>query len=102
MFFISTNTITDGVYFDVKKANNHLIFKSIKHNSQKQCTNAIDSFKINSSMDKRFIRKQSKDTYYFSLKAGNGKIIGQSKNYSDNYEMEQDIRALQNNPIQKK
>ena len=95
MFFITTYENENGLHFSVKNLKDEIIFKSVDHNTQNQCLNAIDSFKINSAMDKRYIREQQDDAPFFYLKAGNGKIIGQSKSFRDNNLMEQEIKSLQ-------
>lgn len=95
MYFITTYQTEEGVNFYVKNTKDENIFISITHNTSSQCMNAIDSFKINAAMDKRYIRGQREGKSFFKLKAGNGKIIGNSKLFSDNNLMEQEITLLQ-------
>lgn len=95
MYFITTYQNEKGVSFYVKNTKDENIFASVAHNTSTQCMNAIDSFKINSAMDKRYVREQQEDKSFFKLKAGNGKIIGHSKFFTDNNKMEQEIKLLQ-------
>ena len=58
----------------------------------------MDSVKKNAPDDSRYERKEAKDgRHYFSLKAANHQIIGQSQMYKSTSGMENGIESVKNN-----
>ena len=84
--------------FNLKAGNGQTILSSQGYSSKSGCTNGIESVRKNSQDDARFERKTAKNgSPYFSLKAGNGEIIGSSEMYSSTSAMENGIASVKKN-----
>ncbi len=84
--------------FNLKAGNGQTILSSQGYASKSGCSNGIESVRKNSQDDARFERKTAKDgSPFFSLKAGNGEIIGSSEMYSSASAMENGIASVKKN-----
>ena len=69
--------------FNLKAGNGQVILTSEGYGDKNGCTNGIESVRKNAASDANFERKTAKDgSAFFSLRAGNGEIIGKSEMYS--------------------
>ncbi len=84
--------------FNLKASNGQVILASEGYTTKAACKNGIESVMKNSTEDKRFDRKKSKNgKSYFNLKAGNGQIIGTSEMYETEKAMENGIASVGKN-----
>jgi len=93
--FVLSNRVNGQYYFVLKAGNGEIILSSEGYTTKSGCLNGIESVKINSSNDSRFVRL-SKDPgrLYFLIKAGNGEIIGTSEMYFTEAGRERGIEAV--------
>ncbi|MAA80698.1 MAG: hypothetical protein CME97_00100 [Hyphomonas sp.] len=84
--------------FNLKAGNGQIILTSELYESKSAAENGIDSVKKNAADDGRYDRKTSKaGEPYFTLKAGNGQVIGKSEMYSGAAAMENGIESVKKN-----
>ena len=73
----------DKFFFTLHAANGQTILTSEMYEAKPSAVNGIESVKKNAGDDARYGRLVGKDgSSYFTLKAGNGQVIGQSQMYS--------------------
>ena len=69
-------------YFHLLAANGQIILASEMYKAKASALNGIESVKKNASNDAHYERLTSKNgKHYFTLKAGNHEVIGQSQMY---------------------
>ncbi len=84
--------------FNLLASNGQVILSSQGYSSKAACDNGIESVRKNSQDDSMFDRKTAKDgSPYFSLKASNGQVIGDSQMYSSESAMENGIASVRTN-----
>jgi len=90
---------SNGEYqFNLKALNGQVILTSEGYKAKASCLNGIESVKRNSQSDSKFERKTSKNNkYYFTLKSGNGQIIGMSEMYDTGAACENGVQSVMNN-----
>ncbi len=90
---------TNGEFQFVLKADNHqTILVSEGYNAKAGATNGIESVKQNAAADGRYERLQSSNQkFYFTLKAGNGQVIGTSQMYENESGRENGIESVKHN-----
>lgn len=72
----------DKFMFNLKAGNGEVILTSQRYASRSSAENGIASVQVNSPIDARYDRLTSKaDQPYFTLKAQNGQVIGNSQMY---------------------
>lgn len=70
-------------HFNLLAANGQVILASEMYEAKASAVNGIESVKKNGGADARYDRLTAKDgSPYFTLKASNGQVIGQSQMYS--------------------
>ena len=70
-------------FFNLLATNGQVILTSEQYVSRASALSGIESVRKNAPLDGRFGRLSAKDgSPYFTLKAGNGQVIGQSQMYS--------------------
>lgn len=70
-------------YFLLKAGNGQTVLQSEMYEAKASALNGIESVKKNAPEDKRYDRLVAKNgSPYFTLKAGNGQVIGQSEMYT--------------------
>lgn len=100
-------TITKGhdgqYYFNLKSGNGEIILQSQGYTTKTSCIDGIQSVKLNSKFDVRYVRKISlQGNHYFILIAANYETIGKSQMYSTRYAMQLGIHSVKfNAPIAK-
>ncbi len=73
----------DKYFFSLLASNGQKILSSEMYEAKASALNGIESVKTNSTNDGRYERLDGKDgSPYFTLKAGNGQVIGSSQMYS--------------------
>jgi uncharacterized protein YegP (UPF0339 family) len=90
---------TNGEFmFNLKAGNGEIILTSEGYESKQGCENGIDSVKTNAPDDDNYDRKKSSNSkYYFTLKAGNGEIIGKSEMYETTQGRDNGIESVKTN-----
>jgi uncharacterized protein YegP (UPF0339 family) len=82
----------------LKASNGETILVSERYYTKADCKDGIASVKTNSAYDFRFIRLVSGNRkYYFTLKAGNGEVIGTSEMYNTEESRDDGIAAVKLN-----
>jgi len=98
-------TITKGrdgqFYFNLKAGNGEIILQSQGYTTKASCIDGIQSVKVNSKFDSRYLRKSSvSNEFYFVLVAANHQTIGKSQMYGTRYAMEIGVQSVkQNAPV---
>ena len=89
-------TKNDKFVFNLLASNSQVILTSEMYESRASALNGIESVRKNAPDDGRFGRLSAKDgSPYFTLKAGNGQVIGQSQMYSGAKARDAGIEAVQ-------
>lgn len=84
--------------FNLKAGNGQVILTSQMYDGKDGALNGIESVKKNSADDANYERKTSSaGDPFFSLKAGNGQIIGKSEMYKTAAAMENGINSVKTN-----
>jgi uncharacterized protein len=90
--------MNEQFYFNLNADNHKIILQSQGYASKDSAENGIESVRENSSKEGQFDRQESKnDQYYFTLKAGNGEVIGRSETYHEKAGMENGIKSVMEN-----
>lgn len=85
-------------YFNLVAGNGQSILKSEAYTTKPACLNGINSVKENSTNDARYERKESSNGKpYFTLKAGNGQVIGTSELYESEASRDNGIASVKSN-----
>ncbi len=87
---------TDGEFqFNLKAGNGQVILSSEGYSSLPACQMGVESVRMHAVDPAHFEYKTAKDgSPYFSLKAGNGQIIGKSEMYSSSSERDNGIQSV--------
>ena len=85
-------------HFNLLAGNGQIILQSEMYESKSAAENGIASIKKNAADDARYERKEAKDgSPFFTLKAANHQVIGQSEQYSSKSAMENGIQSVMKN-----
>jgi uncharacterized protein YegP (UPF0339 family) len=85
-------------HFNLLAGNGQIILSSEIYESKAAAQNGIASIEKNAGDDSRYERLTSKGgDPYFTLKAGNGQVIGQSEMYKSAASMENGIASVKSN-----
>lgn len=88
----------DKYFFSLLASNGQKILGSEMYESKASALNGIESVKKNAVDDARFERLVAKNgSPYFSLKAGNGQVIGSSEMYSSASARDNGIESCKTN-----
>jgi uncharacterized protein YegP (UPF0339 family) len=80
--FTIFNGKSGKLYFNLKAGNGEIILASQGYADKGGALNGVDSVKNNATNEARFEKKTAANgKFYFSLKAGNGQVIGNSEMY---------------------
>ena len=84
--------------FNLKASNGEIILTSEGYTTKAACLNGVESVKKNAVEDKRFEKLVAKNGKpYFSLKATNGQVIGQSQMYASERNRDNGIASVMKN-----
>lgn len=98
MFEIFQSDKNQKFYFNLKAKNGQIIMSSQGYADKSGAKNGVESCKKNSTDDSKFERKTATNgKFHFSLKAGNGQIVGTSQMYSSEAGMENGIESVKKN-----
>ncbi|MEZ0543088.1 YegP family protein [Fibrella arboris] len=96
--FVITKRANGEFQFNLKAGNGQTILSSEGYSAKSGCENGIESVRKNSQEDDRFERKTSASGKpYFSLKAGNGQLIGSSEMYESASARDNGIESVKAN-----
>lgn len=96
--FVITTRKNGEYQFSLKAGNGQEILGSEGYTTKAACLNGAESVKKNSQDDARFDRLESKNgKFYFTLKAGNGQIIGTSEMYETAASRDNGIESVKKN-----
>ena len=96
-----TKTRNDKFLFNLVAANGQVVLTSETYESKASALAGIESVRKNGPDDARYGRLSAKDgSPYFTLKAGNGQVIGQSQMYSGAKARDAGIESVQTNAPQ--
>ena len=85
-------------HFNLKAANGQVILSSEMYESRAAADNGIESVRKNGTDDKNFDKKTSTGGQpFFTLKAGNGQIIGKSEMYNTEAARDNGIESVKTN-----
>lgn len=88
----------DKYFFSLLASNGQKILGSEMYEAKASALNGIESVKKNAADDGRFDRLVAKNgSPYFSLKAGNGQIVGSSEMYSSASSRDNGIESCKTN-----
>ena len=91
-------TRNEKFMFNLLAANGQVVLTSEMYETKASALNGIESVRKNGPDDARFGRLSAKDgSPYFTLKAGNGQVIGQSQMYSGAKARDGGIASVQSN-----
>ena len=88
----------DKFYFSLHAGNGQVILTSEMYEAKASAVNGIESVKKNGADAARYDKLTGKDgSPYFTLKATNGQVIGQSQMYSGEKARDAGIESVQQN-----
>ncbi len=87
-------------YFNLKAGNGEIILASQGYVDKSGARNGVESVKTNAADAGRFEKKVASDgKFHFSLKAGNGQIIGNSEMYESEKARDAGIASVAANAV---
>ena len=85
-------------FFRLKAANGQIILASEMYNAKESALNGIESVRNNAPIAERYSKLTSKDgSFYFTLKAANSQVIGNSEMYQSEKSRDDGIDSVRNN-----
>ncbi len=88
----------DKYFFNLLATNGQIILSSEMYEAKSGAQNGIASVQKNAADDGRYERLTGKDgSPYFTLKAGNGQVIGQSQMYASEKSRDAGIESVKTN-----
>jgi uncharacterized protein len=88
----------DKYFFNLLAGNGQIILSSEMYESRASAVNGMESVKKNAADDARYARLDGKDgSPYFTLKAGNSQVIGQSQMYASETSRDAGIESCKAN-----
>lgn len=98
MFEVYQSESTQKFHFRLKAGNGEIIFTGQGYKAKADCLNGVESVKKNCVTDDNFEVKEASDGRgYFTLKATNGQVIGQSQMYKSDSGLKNGIASIQKN-----
>lgn len=93
------STRSNGEFqFNLKAGNGQVILASEGYAAKASCLNVVESVRKHAAAESSFHRHEAKDgRQYFTLKAVNGQVIGQSQMYADAGGRDNGIRSVMEN-----
>lgn len=96
--FIITSSKPKVFHFNLQASNGEVILSSESYTTKDSCLKGIESVKSNAPDPAKYSIFESKDgRFYFTLKAGNNKVIGTSQMYKSLPNLNTGIASLQKN-----
>lgn len=98
MFEVYQSDRTKKFHFRLKATNAEIILTGQAYKAKADCLSGVESVKKNAASEANFEVKESSDGRgYFTLKAGNGQVIGQSQMYKSGSGLKSGIASVQKN-----
>ena len=98
MFEVYQSESTRKFHFRLKAGNGEIIFTGQGYKAKPDCLNGVESVKKNCVKESNFEIKEASDGRgYFTLKATNGQVIGQSQIYKSDSGLKNGIASIQKN-----
>ncbi|MEM7657661.1 MAG: YegP family protein [Bacteroidota bacterium] len=98
MFEVYQSEKNQEYYFRLKAKNGQVIMTSQGYSAKSGAMNGVESVKKNASDESRFEKKiAANGKFFFSLKAGNGQVIGSSQMYQAEIGRDNGIASVQKN-----
>ncbi len=98
MFEVYQSESTQKFHFRLKAKNGEIILTGQGYKTKADCLNGVESVKKNSASESNFEAKEASDGRgYFTLKASNGQVIGQSQMYKSESGLKNGIASIQTN-----
>ena len=86
------------IFFRLKAANGEIILASEMYQAKESAVNGIESVKKNAPLAERYEKLSSKNhKFYFTLKAANSQIIGNSEMYESESSRDHGIDSVMKN-----
>jgi uncharacterized protein YegP (UPF0339 family) len=96
--FVITTRSNGEFQFNLQAGNGQVILTSQGYDAKASCLNGIESVRKNSGDDGRYDRQTAANgKFYFTLKAGNGQVIGNSQMYESEAGRDKGIESVMNN-----
>jgi len=96
--FVLKKSKNSKFFFTLNASNGQTLLTSEMYEAKASALNGIESVKKNSGDDARYARLNGKDgSPYFTLKAGNGQVIGQSQMYASEKARDDGIASCKSN-----
>jgi len=88
----------DQTFFHLKAANGQIILASEMYKAKESALNGIESVKKNAPLPERYEKLISKNgKFYFTLKAANSQVIGNSEMYESESSRDNGIESVMKN-----
>lgn len=98
MFEIYQSEANQKFHFRLKAKNGEIILTGQGYSAKADCQNGIESVRKNSANAEAFHYHEAKDgRHYFTLKATNGQVIGQSQMYKSDSGLKGGVASVQEN-----
>ena len=98
MFEIYQSDSSGKFHFRLKAGNGEIILSGQGYGAKADCQNGIESVRTNAAKEEAFHIHEAKDgRHYFTLKAANGQVIGQSQMYKSDSGLKNGISSVQQN-----
>ena len=96
--FVISQRANGEYQFNLKASNGQVILASQGYAAKASCLNGIESVRTNSADDARFDRQSAANgKFYFTLKSGNGQVVGNSQMYESEATRDNGIESVKNN-----
>lgn len=94
-FQIFQSTVNYQFYSHLNTRNSEIILRDEGYTTKQGCQNGINSVKQNATYDSSYDHKTANDgTFYITLKASNGEIIGVSEMYNSSCSRDMGINTV--------
>ena len=98
MFEIYQSDNDSKFHFRLKAGNGEIILSGQAYHAKADCLNGVESVRTNASDAEAFHYHEAKDgRHYFTLKAANGQVIGQSQMYKSDSGLKNGVSSVQQN-----
>ena len=92
------NAKNGQTFFRLKASNGQIILASEMYNAKESALNGIESVRKNSPIAEHYSKLTSKDgSFYFTLKAANSQVIGNSEMYESEKSRDEGIDSVMRN-----
>lgn len=96
--FVISVASNDEFRFHLKAGNGQTILTSETYKAKAGCNNGIESVRKNAADENKFNKLTAANgKFYFTLKAGNGEVIGTSQMYADESGRDNGIESVSTN-----